>query len=230
MAKAFKSLFKSLRKQSWNTLFLEVIVVFLGVTAGFLLNNWRTDQKEADIEILYMDGFERNLQSNMADLKDAIERDSLRIDRMLPLILDIRNDSLSLDSAKEVMNMIISIYEVELQMDTYTDIVNSGNMNLLSDFELKESIVKYYISVEGVVFLEGFFLNYYNEFILPFLMTEYDMLSRELKDETTINTIEFSNVVTGYFSMVQQKEDAYSNLYQEGDELLKQIQNVSNQD
>lgn len=228
MAKPFKSKFKSLLNQNWNKLFLEVIVVFLGVTAGFLLNNWRTDQKESDVEQLYMQGFERNLQSNMVDLKDAIDADSLWMDRMLPLFLSIKGDSASIDSARVAMNMVISITEVELQRDAYTDIVNSGNMNLLSDFEFKEAIVKYYISVEGIVFLEGFFLNYYNDFIVPFLMTEYDMLSRDFRAESVIHSIEFSNVVTGYFSMIQQRQAAYADLYDESEELLKQINRQQN--
>lgn len=44
-----KSKFPKIREYDWKKLFFELIVVFLGVTAGFLLNNWQLDKKDKQL-------------------------------------------------------------------------------------------------------------------------------------------------------------------------------------
>jgi len=40
----------NLNKTKWSKLILELFVVFLGVTAGFVLNNWRMSKQEYKLE------------------------------------------------------------------------------------------------------------------------------------------------------------------------------------
>ena len=49
----------------WKKLFFELIVVFLGVTAGFLLNNWRIQKDAQSTEEKYLSGFHQDVVMNI---------------------------------------------------------------------------------------------------------------------------------------------------------------------
>lgn len=44
---------------------------------------------------------------------------------------------------------------------------------------------------------------------MPFVFSNFHSLKREFKDSKIITTTEFSNVIAGYFSMVQQRNATY---------------------
>ncbi len=105
-----KKLGSKLSKQDRMKLLLELLVVFLGVTAGFILNNWRVQRVERELEAKYITGFLRDVNSNITDLESFIESDSLWLARTTPILNSARSDSLSRDSAMVGLGMIVTIY------------------------------------------------------------------------------------------------------------------------
>lgn len=79
-----KSKFPKIREYDWKKLFFELIVVFLGVTAGFLLNNWQLDKKDKQLEKRYMIGFLQDVNANIAELETEVDSDSLWLNRVKP--------------------------------------------------------------------------------------------------------------------------------------------------
>ena len=89
---------------------------------------------------------------------------------------------------------------------------SSGNLNIINDFNLKGMIVDYYSEITGVVFLEEYFYSYFRDLIMPFIFSEYNVLKEELNNPEIINSVQFVNAFTGYFSMIQQRVAAYNAL------------------
>lgn len=218
-----------LSKINWGNLSLELIVVFLGVTGGFLLNNWRTEQQEQQLEQKYIGGFLDDVNKNITELEDALKKDSLWHDLALPKIKDLKNKSMMRDSATTIMKMVMEISNIKIQKNTYEDITNSGNLNIISDFDLKSSIVNYNGIVKGVEFVDAFFYEYFNNFVMPFVFEEYNVLNDEFLNPNIFKTVRFTNMFAGYFSMVQQRQDAYRKLLEKSNELqLKLIKYKDN--
>jgi hypothetical protein len=63
-------------------------------------------------------------------------------------------------------------------------------------------IVDYYLSLGGVRFIDDYFHNYFSDFVMPFVLNEYSVLTEEFNDKDVVNSIKFSNVVAGYYSLV----------------------------
>jgi len=76
-----KNQIQKIRDYDWKKLFFELIVVFLGVTAGFLLNNWQLEKQDELLDKKYMNGFLQDVNTNITELKTAIESDSLWLNR-----------------------------------------------------------------------------------------------------------------------------------------------------
>ena len=190
---------------------MELMVVFLGVTAGFLLNSWREQKQERSLEQKYLIRFLEDINNNIADLERSIAADSLWKVRAEPILLSMKDRTLP-DTAKEPVRLMQKISRLDLQTTTYEDITNSGNLNLIRNFELKRELTRYQVSLEGIRFVEDSFYGYFNNFVMPFLLERYDLLGDSFIEKRTITTPQFSNIFAGYYSLVLQQETTYRQL------------------
>lgn len=209
---ALKKTYHRIKNYEWGKLFFELIVVFLGVSAGFILNNWRMEQDERRIEEKYLNSFLQDINLDIPELQKAVETDSLWLHRVKPLLKSLSSKSISVDSAKVLVKKVVWISRIDAHSSTYEEITNSGNLNLLTDFELKSRIVDYYLDLGGVKFIDDYFNKYFTEFVMPFILSEYSVLTEEFNNKKVIHSTEFANVVAGYFSLIQQRLEAYEKL------------------
>lgn len=205
----------------WHKLILELIVLFLGVTAGFLLNNWRESHLELKIERKYLQGFSSDITKNITELQEKITADSLWLERSLPLLMMIKNTNLPADSATVVMRRIVETSRLDINKGTYEDIINSGKLNIIRDFDLKNSIVDYHIALGGITYIDDYTGQFFSDFVLPFLFREFNLLTGELTNPGIIKTTEFANLFAGYLSMVQERRRIYSGVLERSYSLLE---------
>ncbi len=192
-----KNKIQKIRDYDWKKLFFELIVVFLGVTAGFLLNNWQLEKQDELLEKKYMNGFLQDVNTNIAELKTAIESDSLWLNRAKPKLMRIQKGTITVDSANSVIKLIIAISNAGTQTGTYEDITNSGNLNIIQDFNMKKQIVDYHVAIAGVEFIDDYFYQYFGDFVMPFIFSNFSVLIGKLDNPEVIKTIQFANVIAG---------------------------------
>jgi len=204
-----------IRKHDCKKLSFELIVVFLGVTAGFLLNNWRSDLRESKTEQKYLVSFLKDVEDNITELKESISDDSLWLSIATPNLRKIQDHTISVDSAAFMVQQILQVSKFSQGKGTYLDIINSGNLNIISEFNLKSKIVGYHLDIDGVGFVDDYFYNYFNQFVMTFIVKEFDILRNEFRNKEIINSLDFSNIIAGYYSVVQQQKEAYENLLEE---------------
>ncbi len=201
-----------IKAYDWKKLFLELIVVFLGVTAGFLLNNWQLQRQGSSLEKKYLGGFLQDAVQNIAELRTAVKSDSIWLSATKPKLIAIQKGRITLDSADNLVKQIVKISKADIQNGTYEDIINSGNLHIISNYDLKKEIVNYHVTISGVEFIDNYFYKYFNEFVMPFVFSNYNILAGKLEDPKIIRKSQFGNIVTGYFSMIQQRKASYEGL------------------
>lgn len=201
---------------------LELLVVFLGVTGGFLLNNWRSDFQERQLEKKYITGFLQDIQFNIEELKTQIEKDSLWLERATPLVSSMTDGSFSEDSALEVINLMGTSSRINLQKSTYEDMTGSGNLGVISDFEKRKSIVDYHTGIDGLRFVEEHFDGYFNDFVLPFIIQKVNCLEGAILSDYGTSD-EFYNIFSVYFSMFKQRDKAYRDFLEMSIELKERL-------
>lgn len=200
------------RKYNWGKLGLELLVVFLGVTSGFLLNSWRERQLEEQMEQKYIVSFIKDVSDDIKQLEDLCTMDSLWLKQARENVLALQSRNLTQDSAVSMIKKIVAINKMEPHEGTYEDITNSGNLNIIGSFELKNQIADYHIAIKEARFVDDYFYKYFNDFVMPFIFSNFNVLTAQFNDGTIYKTVEFSNVFVGYFAMVQQRNSVYKNL------------------
>jgi len=213
-------------KINWTYYIIELAVVFIGVTAGFLLNNWREDSAEKKMERKYLQSFNNEVILDKDNLDSLILHSQLKIDNLLDIIkqTEVVNKPLTEELAQSIVMEIMSIEWLSPANDTYEDIINSGNLNIISDFALKEKISSYYTFLDEVRNVENFFTEHMNNYGFPILYKNYHLLHREFINAESYKSLEFTNMYLGVVALLQQNNEKYKEALEKNEELQNELQ------
>lgn len=213
---------------NWHKLGLELLVVFLGVTGGFILNNWRDKQKNKQQEQNYIKGFIQDIDTSIEEIKGILDDDSIWFDNMSVKLRLMAKDSLALDSQVAIIHEILMVSNLSIETSTFEDIKFSGNLNLIRHFGLKESIVKYHNQIEGIFFVDTYYNQYFSDFVMPFVLNNFDMAKDSFFTYNDEIKGKLYNTTVGYYSMRQQRSDALQGTLESSNELRIQLKKYIN--
>lgn len=216
--------FSALLRHDWRRLTLELLVVFLGVTAGFILNGWRESSQEKTLEKKYLRALIHDLDGNIEDVIGTVKGDSAWSIEMNRLVGIMTAGSLTQDSAIAIFKNMSSFSRSTLFLGTYEALTHSGNINLIRDFEVKRKILAYSVKKEAVQAVDDLFMDRFDQLTLPFVINEFDLLRGQLRDSTIMHTSLFSNQVVAYQVMREIRYQTYSTFLDETRALKKAIQ------
>ncbi|MFH4966578.1 DUF6090 family protein [Gaetbulibacter sp. M240] len=127
----------------------EIILVVIGILIALSINNWNDNQKNAESELNYyqriLDDFEMDKQL----ISESLEKANKRIIISKELLLE-------LDSGTKTKNFLLNKFLVAIRGDifvvrnvTFKDLISSGNLKLLNDITIKNSLIQYYSELEN---------------------------------------------------------------------------------
>lgn len=203
---------------------MSLLVVFLGVSAGFLLQNRKEDSANRELEQKYMAGFKADIEVCIVDLKAAITGDSLWLAKNTWAIKQMFTGNIPKDSASQVMMNMAFLSEFNAQTNAYENITNSGNLNIISSYSKKQDLIKYYKYLEDFSLVENYFNDYHTERFLPYLIGNYDLMSQKFVVSGAENSVKFRNIFASFYSLTQQREAGYRKLLLESEEIKIQLE------
>ena len=214
----------NLKIHNWGKLSLELIVVFLGVTAGFLLNNWRMNVHDKQLEKSYLAGLVDDATQNQINIQSSITLDSLWLSRATPLLGVFAQGNFPTDSAKSAIELIIIFHRFEASTNTYQNIINSGNMNIIKNFDFKRQIVDYQDAITGLNALDEIYYTFYKDYSIPLVIKEFNLASGTLIGKSISNPAMLSNIFSLQYWMVLERNKHYKNLLDKSNELKNSLQ------
>ena len=130
----------------------EIILVVIGILIALTINDWNDQNKNTKSELIYycriLEDFELDKQ-RIVELKNE---SNYRIDRSKKILLD-------LDSGIKDKNFIINQFILATRSEiyeprnvTFKDLISSGNLKLLNDIRVKNSLIQYYSELENKEF------------------------------------------------------------------------------
>lgn len=216
---------KKRNKINWTYYIIELAVVFIGVTAGFLLNNWREDNAELKLEKKYLESFYADVEADALDLDSLILRSLEKADTLIGILKKsaLIGEPLSEELAKAMVKQIMYIEWFTPANDTYEDIINSGNLNLISDYQLKEKISSYYSFQKQVANVEQYFNKHMDNYGFPILYKTYHLLNQEFISKESYQSLEFTNMYLGVIALLQQNIKVYNEALEKNNELKAEL-------
>lgn len=198
---------------------IDLAVVITGVTAAFLLNSAWDKIKRNQLEKKYLASFLNDIESDLKLAQETVESNKQKSDRSKAFIELIKTDSHSADKALEIFQDIATINQFAPKMTTYISIVNSGNLSIMRDFELKEKLIHYYKSFEEIKLKEKISNDFIFNTAIPYMYKNVDLLNHKIIDPDIIRENDFKNIFLGYFALSGQLLEAYETLKESNEKI-----------
>ena len=124
----------------------EIVLVVLGILIALQVNNWNVNLKEREKEDTYLRNLERDLEDQLATIDLQINYEKSITDIATPLINHYKqHQTFKVDSQFTVNIGYISGRKTFVKnAPTYTELLSSGNIDIIHDDVLKDQIIKYY--------------------------------------------------------------------------------------
>ena len=135
-------------RKKWNHYLWEFLMLFLAVFAGFLAENWREHIVEHKREKQYIRSMIADLKEDTTNITSVIDYNIKKFHGMDTLSVLLGNNNFS-DSAqlrlfKLNMAYASNMWAVLINDRTVRQLLNSGNMRLIHEQKISDSIMQYY--------------------------------------------------------------------------------------
>jgi hypothetical protein len=104
---------------NWKAYLIELIVVFIRIYAAFLLNNWRDDQQDAELEMKYLTTLADEVLADFKNLKSVIDVNEKKLNKIGRYISKIDSKLSPKDSALVLLGDMLSIVAFYPSVSTY---------------------------------------------------------------------------------------------------------------
>jgi len=209
------------QKFNWLNYLAELVVVFLGISAAFMLDGWRQSYQDRQLEQKYFQSFYSDLLADSENLKAVIPSNQHKLKRTGYFLSG--EGGYKVDSVKAILADMMAIELFDRKQSTYESIKNGGNLNVISEYDLKEDLVRYYESFKLADRIESLYLDWLSAYAIPYVYENMDIKSQKLISLHKTRDHHFNNTVAGYFALLNQNIEVYELLLAKNDSLTIKI-------
>ena len=197
--------------------------MIIGISIAFALNNWAGNNQARKIEKLYLRNLEKDLSNDLDSLNKNIYLLGQNLDDINKLEPHLGRKMPGRDTIfSKAFNVAATITFIP-EDATYHTLINSGDLKLISDFNLKSSIEKHYREYlhmqRAYERRENFSKNYMADF---FVTLDYDAIYARNYD--FLDDKRLRNMIYSLRGIIYLQIKAAGNAKKSAEELLSSIQ------
>lgn len=137
---------------NWRDLFVnkafDLVMLILGLTIAFQLENWRADSEQQSKERFYKENLLSDVKADIVEMNAIItelKRDRAAVEAYLPVM-----DKLPADSLLKPLMAIITLETFSPSDNTYSTLIASTGLNAFEDRDLIDKLTEYYASYTSI--------------------------------------------------------------------------------
>ena len=193
----------------WKSKLIDLLIVIIGITIAFQLNNLNESNKSKTQEKNYLKSFYEENRDNESNLSLALEfayktRNDIDTLKQILLLKNYEDDRI-----KSLSASMMALSDFSPSLITMENITASGDFELIGNFEYREKIIDTYNSYQTTSQLENILSDYVNEYVTPFFFKNVRFSDFTSLKENFIKESEFENIVLGYDALLTQKLKGY---------------------
>lgn len=184
-----------MKKLELGYIIQEIVIVIIGISIAFALNNWKESQADVKLQQRYLDNMAADIQQELELL--AINKQEMQaklelIQKVRPLMSAPNNRKDTVARKVFAIAKSVSFNPVNV---TYQTLVNSGDLKLIDDFELRSSIEEHY-SLHKIILRDYERLdNIYKEYLGKFFVYDIDFSAMRQGDFSFLENPLLSNII-----------------------------------
>lgn len=157
MIKFFRNIRQSLLKENKTSKYLkyaigEIALVMIGILLALQVNNWNQSNKDKLTEQMYLKNILSDLRDQNTSIDVQIKFEQFYFNASNQIIKDFQHyHNLTIDSTFFRNASILTSRKTFVVTDpTYTDLISSGNINLIKNSKFKDQLIKYYQELKRI--------------------------------------------------------------------------------
>ncbi|MEM5566086.1 DUF6090 family protein [Psychroserpens sp. AS72] len=125
----------------------EIILVVIGILIALSINNWNNNKQLRSTEHVYLLSLQTEFKTNLKKINDCIIENEARINSVEKMLTLFDVDVSDTTSDKTISDIMFSIFGGEATYQpskgVLTDIISSGNLNLIQNEHLRQSLASF---------------------------------------------------------------------------------------
>ncbi|MBX2845432.1 MAG: hypothetical protein KTR13_04380 [Saprospiraceae bacterium] len=184
------------QKINWKNFWVDMLGILLGITIAFQLQSWKERQGDRKLTKQYLQGMTTDLEDDIAKLNYLADTTRYSFRQSMKLNNNLIRGNYEGDS---IFMQVMSLFEVNEFLPTktsYESLVNSGDLTLIKDFDLRQDITRVYSTIyDEVEFYDNTHTGLFGTIIYPYINKEISFTgSTRFGDNSFLATNEFVNL------------------------------------
>ena len=165
-----------MKKINWNYNLGEILIVIIGISIAFSLNKCAEDKQNASLEKLYLENLRDDIETDKTNLEQNLQRLTAK-NEILKSTFKYFNPNIPKRDSVLVMNLFrtAEIIEFSPKTTTHQTLINSGDLKLITNFDLKKTIQGHYRNYGKLQQDYDRMVNISKKYIADFFIYNMDM-------------------------------------------------------
>lgn len=212
-------------KSNWKEYLIELVIVIIGITVAFSLNNMAEESKENKLENKFVADVRADLQRDSSNLAQSVKFNEGKVESLEKIIMLVSSDQErqyqdSLLSSIGIIGNYVFFYPESF---TLNSLLQSGDFKLLTSDQLKKELLRYRWMCDMVQRDQANFLSALDDNYYPKLLAARDMISNEIIDEDFFYGVEFKNWTAYTYNDTKNMTYSYQSILKQLNKILSII-------
>jgi len=140
----------SLRRQDWQAVVVEILVVVIGILFALQVDTWNESRKDRNLEQIYLQRLSANLQGDIDGFRNLRRIFQEKFEFIEEIKSGITPEHIERDPRAWVERLRYSLYVSlpTVRSATFDELAGSGQLAILRDLELRSAVADYYAEYE----------------------------------------------------------------------------------
>lgn len=213
-------------KIKWKTHFIELLVVIIGISIAFALEGWSERNKNKTLEINYLQSLKTDLLQDKQEMTGVLDSSNVILTYMGETFQYLFTNRDIKDFKRHHITSSYTAPYFYPKNGTYLSLVNSGNLNLIRDFEIKSALADLYdVQYAEIERIDGVVKNLVDNMIYPYVIenVRFSSTRNGVEDVKALKTNKAINLMGSYMNFLKTRKSGYEEVSNKRRLLLQQI-------
>ena len=198
----------------------EILLVMIGISLAFQVNNWNDSRINRTTETRYYENIRDQISDDRQLIEGQIRYNNYYMSQFKYANEIIRaNDRSQIDTLGVIVINLTNYSDFDREGNIYETIVNSGEIQLLRNHDIVNSVRELEEKYNYVNRMENIHYDVVLRYVIPSINPIIDFSAAKVQIPEKIFSYEFQNMIVMLLEVMKEKNDTYTSALEEIDRI-----------
>jgi len=200
----------------------EILLVMIGISLAFQLNNWNDNRIKQNTEVAYYKNIKEQIEDDKNLIEEQLDYNNLYMEQFkyANVILEA-NDRSKIDTLGLIVRNLTQYSDFDRKGNIYETLVNSGEIKLLKNLNIVNNIRVLEEKYNYINRMENIHYDAMMTYVIQAVTPALKFSDASIQKTEQIYTYQFQNLILSLIQVMTEKSEVYN-------EALDEINNITN--